>query len=166
MSKRYKSRRTLTGEPTGKRVRWLTISGRKASLSKSVVNKDFDREFQTELVALNHVFGIYEITADGLKYVAWTGQVGVCKVKGERRHCVAGNLFVNDDPARVVIYSMFVPFGLEAETAAGYAERINNGMARPLLQWMPPAGAILGRVQLKSFGKEISAGYNALKATE
>lgn len=166
MSKRYQKRRTLTGEPTGKRIRWLTLPGTKGNLSNSVVNKDLDREFKTELVKLNHIFGIYKIGANGLEYVTWTGQIGVCRVKGQLRHCVASNLVIAEFPYEYAIYSMFVPFGMEDETARNYGELITGRMNRPLLQWTPPVGTERGRLQLKSLEKEFVNVAKTLKESE
>lgn len=134
MSNRYKKQRTLTGLPTGRRVRWMTFHGR--PLEKGGEKK-------------NHAFMIVKLNGEGkLEYVGWTGQMGICRINGKIHHYVPGNMFAHTDQNHIVIYSVFVPFGAEDECCREFVEDFNKQLDKPVLNWWAPAGTQRGTLTM------------------
>lgn len=145
MSKRYQKRRTLTGLPTGKRVRWLTFRP-----TNKMVYDDGSKP--------NHIFMIVKVDTDGkyLKYAGWTGQVGICRIKGEIHHHIPGNLFAHEKQSCILIYSVFVPFGQEDQCCSNFVDSMNRDLDKPVLHWWMPAGMTRGKVSMEPLTKEVS----------
>lgn len=153
MSKRYKNRLTVTGEKTGRRVRWITLPGGRAMPSGERDAKGN----QIPGLKLNHIFVVLRINDEGaFEYVGWTGQIGVCKVKGQLRHAMPNNQVVHRDPHHIMVYSMFVPFGTEDEVGKGYVELMQSRANGPLMNWFPAAGTERGKLKLASLDPTIA----------
>lgn len=154
MSKRYKNRLTVTGEKTGRRVRWLALAGGRAMPS----GKLDAHGKQIPGVKLNHIFVVLRINDSGaFEYMGWTGQIGICKVKGQQRHALPNNQVIHADPHRIMVYSMFVPFGTEDEVGKGYVELMQSRATGPLMNWFPPAGTERGKLKLAALDPTIAA---------
>lgn len=110
MAKKYQSRRTITGLPTGKRVKWLTLP---------------------PIKGIPHRFFLFAIEDGDMKYVGWTGQIGLCTIKGTLHHCVPGNLFVAPDLYHCVIVSSWVESKDITAFADGYVGAVNKNQPGP-----------------------------------